>query len=282
MKNTNLPVTDNKFKSFKQSTPIGNGVITDNGNGSFTFSSSDTNSNCYMLWQKLAVFGETIKLKVKACILDSAGVTVSETCPRLAIQWKDKNGNFKRSVDGYINSTELKEYEISYTINQPVADGDIITCSFGHFRSSLITGMFSEAQVLVENSSLSVRQDIVGGLLNINASNADALPELSYNSNYVLLKPDNISWLNDTTIQITDARLKGTDGTQMSPLWNFDILLNDPNTSDFYKYRMYAGYLNRSTGTINMQLFDATTNEIVNFRTNKTTLISIGFTIYYI
>lgn len=287
MKNTLIPVTDKDFKSFKKAAVIGTGVITDNTDGSKTFSSSDVNSNSFMYWQTPAVFGETIKLRVKAKQLSGANITtmttaVLQTCPRFAVQWKDKDGAYKRVTDGYVTSSDLEEYELAYTVNQPVKDGDIIVCSFGHYKSSLISGTFSEAQVLVENSSLSVRQDIIGGVINIAASAAGSLPELSYNLNYTLLKPDSVAWLNSTTIQITDTRLKGADGTQMSPLWNIDVALNDPSSSDFYKYRTYAGNLNRANGTINIQFYDATTNAVVDFKTDKTTLIPVIFNIFNI
>lgn len=281
-----IPITDSRFKSFKKAAVIGTGVITDNSDGSVTFSSSDTNSNCYMYWLKPAVFGETIKLKVKAQQLsgvDIIDISKLGTCPRFAIQLKAKdNSTIKRAVDGYVTTSELGWYELSFTINQPVIDGDLIVCSFGQFRPSTITGVFSEAQILMENSSLPVRREVIGGLLNITASESGTLPTLNYNLNYNLLQPDNITWLNSTTIQITDSRLKGIDGTQMSPLWNCDILLNDISTSDFYKYRVYVGYLNRSTGTINIQLFDSITNAVVDFKTNKTTLVTLMFNIFNI
>lgn len=284
--NNIIPITDSRFKSFKKAAVIGTGVITDNSDGSVTFSSSDTNSNCYMYWLKPAVFGETIKLKVKAQQLSGVDITdISKlgTCPRFAIQLKAKdNSTIKRAVDGYVTTSELGWYELSFTINQPVIDGDLIVCSFGQFRPSTITGVFSEAQILMENSSLPVRREVIGGLLNITASESGTLPTLNYNLNYNLLQPDNITWLNSTTIQITDSRLKGIDGTQMSPLWNCDVLLNDTSTSDFYKYRVYVGYLNRSTGTINIQLFDSITNAVVDFKTDKTTLVPLMFNIFNI
>lgn len=276
---TMIPVCGKNFSQFKKAI-TNNGLITDNQDGSFTFSSSDTNSNCYMYWRKPAQFGETITLKVKACALGET-TKYAETAPRFAVQWF-RNGDYYLASDSFVFDQELKEYTVSLTVNEPVKSGDYIVCSFGHFRSSLISGLFTEAQVLIENSYFPVRREVLGGLLRVHASAAGALPVIEENENLPMISPASIAWKDKYTILITDSLLKATSGTRSSVLFDANICLDEPSTSDFNKYDITIGMLDRSAGTLQIKFTDKATGEFIDWETSTMKVLSFIYNIYTI
>lgn len=170
--------------------------------------------------------------------------------------------------DGFINSREIRSYEIAMTIDEPTQPGDYFRASFGNFADSKAEVLITDATILVRNSFLPIKRIVLSGILKIGASKSGDLPTLSLNENFIQIPPDQISFDTDSkSIVITAPKyFKAANNTRSGVICGRSEICGDPNNGDFAKYQAYSGGLNRTEGTAKLWVVDRTTNTLVDFK----------------
>lgn len=245
----------------------GDGQLIVHADGSRTFSSptlNGENRSC-LVYQQVVNYGETIILRIKGAI--NADTDDRSQMGRFNILWQ-RNGNDVRKTDGFINSREIRSYEIAMTIDQSTQPGDYFRASFGNFADSKAEVLITDATILVKNSFLPIKRIVLSGLLKIGASKAGDLPTLSLNENFIQIPPDQISFDTDSkSIVITAPKyFKAANNTRSGVICGRSEICGDPNNGDFAKYQAYSGGLNRTEGTAKLWVVDRTTNTLVDFK----------------
>lgn len=245
----------------------GDGQLIVHADGSRTFSSptlGGENRSC-LVYQQVVNYGETIILRIKGAI--NADTDDRSQMGRFNILWQ-RNGNDVRKTDGFINSREIRSYEIAMTIDEPTQPGDYFRASFGNFADSKAEVLITDASILVKNSFLPIKRIVLSGLLKIGASKAGDLPTLSLNENFIQIPPDQISFDTDSKSIIISAPkyFKAANNTRSGVICGRSEICGDPSNADFAKYQAYSGGLNRTEGTAKLWVVDRTTNTLVDFK----------------
>lgn len=245
----------------------GDGQLIVHADGSRTFSSptlGGENRSC-LVYQQVVNYGETIILRIKGAI--NADTDDRSQMGRFNILWQ-RNGKNVRGIDGFINSREIRSYEIAMTIDQPTQPGDYFRAGFGNFADSKAEVLITDATILVKNSFLPIKRVVLSGILKIGASKSGDLPTLSLNENFIQIPPDQISFDTDSKSIIISAPkyFKAANNTRSGVICGRSEICGDPNNADFAKYQAYSGGLNRTEGTAKLWVVDRTTNTLVDFK----------------
>lgn len=255
----------------------GTSTIDKNSDGTWTFKSTDTNSNAYGYYNVPAIFGETISITVTAVSLEEADD--NQKYPSIAVRWISANGVWKQSSENYVNSTMVGVYTAELTINEPVDPGDIIQVSFGHFRPSMASGKFFDAQVNISNSMYPVARKMFASTLTIEASKAGELPDFSYKTQFQQLNLNMIKWDDNSTLILQDDQLKVANAE--NNLWyvNPKILMSLPELSDYFTVNVFHGMYDWTGGSFKLTFADTKTGKLIDFKTDATKKLVIQYEI---
>lgn len=255
----------------------GTSTIDKNSDGTWTFKSTDTNSNAYGYYNVPAIFGETVSLTVTAVSLEEADD--NQKYPSIAVRWISANGVWKQSSENYVNSTMVGVYTAELTINEPVDPGDIIQVSFGHFRPSMASGKFFDAQVSISNSMYPVARKMFASTLTIEASKAGELPDFSYKTQFQQLNLNMIKWDDNSTLILQDDQLKVANAE--NNLWyvNPKILMSLPELSDYFTVNVFHGMYDWTGGSFKLTFADTKTGKLIDFKTDATKKLVIQYEI---
>ncbi|MUG77597.1 hypothetical protein [Commensalibacter melissae] len=255
----------------------GTSTIDKNSDGTWTFKSTDTNSNAYGYYNVPAIFGETVSLTVTAVSLEEADD--NQKYPSIAVRWISANGVWKQSSENYVNSTMVGVYTAELTINEPVDPGDIIQVSFGHFRPSMASGKFFDAQVSISNSMYPVARKMFASTLTIEASKAGELPDFSYKTQFQQLNLNMIKWDDNSTLILQDDQLKVANAE--NNLWyvNPKILMSLPELSDYFTVNVFHGMYDWTGGSFKLTFVDTKTGKLIDFKTDATKKLVIQYEI---
>ncbi|MBI0082899.1 hypothetical protein H3T52_04875 [Commensalibacter sp. M0402] len=255
----------------------GTSTIDKNSDGTWTFKSTDTNSNAYGYYNVPAIFGETVSLTVTAVSLEEADD--NQKYPSIAVRWISANGVWKQSSENYVNSTMVGVYTAELTINEPVDPGDIIQVSFGHFRPSMASGKFFDAQVNISNSRYPVVRKMFASTLTIEASKAGELPDFSYKTQFQQLNLNMIKWDDNSTLILQDDQLKVANAE--NNLWyvNPKILMSLPELSDYFTVNVFHGMYDWTGGSFKLTFADTKTGKLIDFKTDATKKLVIQYEI---
>lgn len=255
----------------------GTSTIDKNSDGTWTFKSTDTNSNAYGYYNVPAIFGETVSLTVTAVSLEEADD--NQKYPSIAVRWISANGVWKQSSENYVNSTMVGVYTAELTINEPVDPGDIIQVSFGHFRPSMASGKFFDAQVNISNSMYPVARKMFASTLTIEASKAGELPDFSYKTQFQQLNLNMIKWDDNSTLILQDDQLKVANAE--NNLWyvNPKILMSLPELSDYFTVNVFHGMYDWTGGSFKLTFADTKTGKLIDFKTDATKKLVIQYEI---
>lgn len=255
----------------------GTSTIDKNSDGTWTFKSTDTNSNAYGYYNVPAIFGETVSLTVTAVSLEEADD--NQKYPSIAVRWISANGVWKQSSENYVNSTMVGVYTAELTINEPVDPGDIIQVSFGHFRPSMAYGKFFDAQVNISNSMYPVARKMFASTLTIEASKAGELPDFSYKTQFQQLNLNMIKWDDNSTLILQDDQLKVANAE--NNLWyvNPKILMSLPELSDYFTVNVFHGMYDWTGGSFKLTFADTKTGKLIDFKTDATKKLVIQYEI---
>ncbi|MBH9972628.1 MULTISPECIES: hypothetical protein [Commensalibacter] len=255
----------------------GTSTIDKNSDGTWTFKSTDTNSNAYGYYNVPAIFGETVSLTVTAVSLEEADD--NQKYPSIAVRWISANGVWKQSSENYVNSTMVGVYTAELTVNEPVDPGDIIQVSFGHFRPSMASGKFFDAQVNISNSMYPVARKMFASTLTIEASKAGELPDFSYKTQFQQLNLNMIKWDDNSTLILQDDQLKVANAE--NNLWyvNPKILMSLPELSDYFTVNVFHGMYDWTGGSFKLTFADTKTGKLIDFKTDATKKLVIQYEI---
>ncbi len=255
----------------------GTSTIDKNSDGTWTFKSTDTNSNAYGYYNVPAIFGETISITVTAVSFEEADN--NQKYPSIAVRWISANGVWKQSSENYVNSTMVGVYTAELTINEPVDPGDIIQVSFGHFRPSMASGKFFDAQVNISNSMYPVARKMFASTLTIEASKAGELPDFSYKTQFQQLNLNMIKWDDNSTLILQDDQLKVANAE--NNLWyvNPKILMSLPELSDYFTVNVFHGMYDWTGGSFKLTFADTKTGKLIDFKTDATKKLVIQYEI---
>lgn len=255
----------------------GTSTIDKNSDGTWTFKSTDMNSNAYGYYNVPAIFGETVSLTVTAVSLEEADD--NQKYPSIAVRWISANGVWKQSSENYVNSTMVGVYTAELTVNEPVDPGDIIQVSFGHFRPSMASGKFFDAQVNISNSMYPVARKMFASTLTIEASKAGELPDFSYKTQFQQLNLNMIKWDDNSTLILQDDQLKVANAE--NNLWyvNPKILMSLPELSDYFTVNVFHGMYDWTGGSFKLTFADTKTGKLIDFKTDATKKLVIQYEI---
>ena len=255
----------------------GTSTIDKNSDGTWTFKSTDTNSNAYGYYNVPAIFGETVSLTVTAVSLEEADD--NQKYPSIAVRWISANGVWKQSSENYVNSTMVGVYTAELTVNEPVDPGDIIQVSFGHFRPSMASGKFFDAQVNISNSMYPVARKMFASTLTIEASKAGELPDFSYKTQFQQLNLNMIKWDDNSTLILQDDQLKVANAE--NNLWyvNPKILMSLPELSDYFTVNVFHGMYDWTGGSFKLTFADTKTGKLIDFKIDATKKLVIQYEI---
>lgn len=255
----------------------GTSTIDKNSDGTWTFKSTDTNSNAYGYYNVPAIFGETISITVTAVSFEKADN--NQKYPSIAVRWISANGVWKQSSENYVNSTMVGVYTAELTINEPVDPGDIIQVSFGHFRPSMASGKFFDAQVNISNSMYPVVRKMFASTLTIEASKAGEFPYFSYKTQFQQLNLNTIKWDDNSTLILQDDQLKVANAE--NNLWyvNPKILMSLPELSDYSTVNVFHGMYDWTGGSFKLTFADTKTGKLIDFKTDATKKLVIQYEI---
>jgi|GEM_PF-4283341 len=255
----------------------GTSTIDKNSDGTWTFKSTDTNSNAYGYYNVPAIFGETISITVTAVSFEEA--ENNQKYSSIAVRWISANGVWKQSSENYVNSTMVGVYTAELTINEPVDPGDIIQVSFGHFRPSMASGKFFDAQVNISNSMYPVVRKMFASTLTIEASKAGELPDFSYKTQFQQLNLNMIKWDDNSTLILQDDQLKVANAE--NNLWyvNPKILMSLPELSDYFTVNVFHGMYDWTGGSFKLTFADTKTGKLIDFKTDATKKLVIQYEI---
>ena len=257
------------------STTNGTSTIDKNSDGTWIFKSTDTNSNAYGYYNVPAIFGETVSLTVTAASLEEADD--NQKYPSIAVRWISANGVWKQSSENYVNSTMVGVYMAELTINEFVDPGDIIQVSFGHFRPSMASGKFFDAQVNISNSMYPVERKMFASTLTIEASKAGELPDFSYLQQLPQLNLNTIKWDDNSTLLLQDDQLKVANPKNNFWYVNPRLLMSSSQNSDYYTMNVYHGMYDWNGGSFKLTFADTKTGKFIDFKTDATKKLVIQY-----